>query len=152
MDKYGVSPVVAEVILIVMVVVLSAAILFGAMNVIPKDQQTPVITFTAIERDGNSINLYLSDSTPDSKFIDFKMIVISPEGTEMEAVFNGSLEYNLNETLTLFIIDLGGEGFLSNGDYFTLVSDGNITAGEWNFYLIFIPTGDVTASGSKIVM
>jgi len=41
---------------------------------------------------------------------------------------------------------------LSNGDYFTLVSEGNFTTGEWKFYLIFLPTGDLTASGSKVVV
>jgi len=78
-----------------MAVVLSAAILFGAMSMTPSDQQTPVAAFTAIERDGNAIRLYLSDSTPDSEFFNFKLIVISPDGAELEAVLNGSTVYIL---------------------------------------------------------
>jgi hypothetical protein len=111
------------------------------------------MAFTQAKKDSSGIRLTLSDSIPDTEFIQFKLVAFRPDSLdEFFATFDGSSSYQLNETLTLYLVDLAGDGYVGNGDYLTIASSSEFDCGIWTFYMIFLSNGAATASISLTVV
>ena len=148
----AIAPLVGEVILIAICVVISAVILMTAGAIAPDSSPEPQMAFTQAKMDGSGIKLTLSDSIPDTEFFQFKFLAFPPGSLDDLAVtFDGSSVYQLNETLTLHLFDLAGDGHVSNGDYMTITSSSGFDTGTWTFHMVFLSSGAATASISLTV-
>jgi len=151
-QRSGVSPLVGEVILVAICVVMSGVILAAAGAIAPDNTPAPQMAFSKAENVDGHAKLVFSGTVPGTEFIQFKLVVYSPDSlTPMEATFNGVTSYTLNDTLTLHLIDLGNDGEVSIGDYLVIDSSGAMEGGEWDFYMIYLSDGSVTASASVLI-
>lgn len=152
MKRAAVAPIVAEVILVAICVILSVVVLFALGAIAPSSSVTPRVAIIDADNDANEMKLTLSECSPISKFISFKLVVTPPDSSgNIEAKFDGSSTFFLNETLTLSVLDLGGDGYISRGDNLILTSSAACESGTWNFFLIFLESGGVAASTSLLV-
>jgi len=148
----GVTPLVGEVILVAICVVLSGAILFTAAAMFPDSSPAPQMAFNKAEKDGSDVKLVLTGAIPETRFIQFKLVVIPPESTSsLEATFTEATTYQLNGTMTMNLVDLGGDGYVSNGDYLTIESSVTMESGHWGFYMIYLADSSATASASVVM-
>jgi FlaG/FlaF family flagellin (archaellin) len=148
----GISPLVSEVILVAICVVMSGVILVAAGGISPDSGPAPHMAFSKAECNDGQVKLVLSQTVPGTEFIQFKLVVYPPESlTPMEATFTDASSYQLNGTMTMNLVDLGQDGEISNGDYLTIQSSGSMEPGEWDFYMIYLSDGSVTASISAMV-
>lgn len=151
LDSKGVSPVVAEILLIAIVIVLSAVVFFMAFDFAPNGQQSITMSFTGSEMVDGELHLYMSDVSPDVQFDECSIVISSPDPSapvyEVSLTNQQSYDVLPNETLSISIVDLGGDGRISAGDYFSLQNEsGSLYQGDWGFNLIYDDTGDAIAS------
>jgi hypothetical protein len=150
--RAAVAPIVAEVILVAICVILSVVVLLASGAIAPSSSATPRVAIIDTDNDANEMRFTLSECSPISKFISFKLVLTPPGSAgNLEATFDGSYTFFLNETLTLSILDLGGDGYVSRGDYLVLTSSTAYESGTWNFFLIFLESGGVVTSTSLVV-
>ena len=148
----GVSPLVGEVILVAICVVLSGAILFTAVAMFPDSSPAPQMAFSKAEKDGSDVKLILTGTIPETRFIQFKLVVFPPESmSSLEATFTEATTYQLNGTMTMNLVDLGNDGYVNNGDYLTIESSAAMESGYWDFYMIYLGDGSATASASVLM-
>jgi FlaG/FlaF family flagellin (archaellin) len=151
-SKSGVSPLVAEVILVAICVLMSGVILIAAGSIAPDSTPAPQMAFSKIEKEPDQIKLEFAGTIPGTEFIQFKLVVFSPGSMDsMEAIFTGATSYHLNETITLYLIDLGGDGDISSGDCLYMQSSCPLECGGWNIHMVYLSDGSVTTSASVVI-
>ncbi|NYT12555.1 MAG: hypothetical protein GKC03_08430 [Methanomassiliicoccales archaeon] len=68
------------------------------------------------------------------------------------ATFDGPSSYQLNETLTLHLLDIAGDGHVSNGGYLTIAGSSEFDKGIWTFHMILLSNGAAAVSICLIVI
>ncbi len=110
------------------------------------------MAFSKAEKDGSDVKLVLTGAIPETRFTQFKLAVLPPESTSsLEATFTEATMYQLNGTMTMNLVDLGDDGYVSNGDYLTIESSATMESGHWDFYIIYLADGSATASASVVI-
>ena len=116
-------------------------VLFAAMALTPQEPKAPVVSFTNVDQSHEEVRIYLSGSIPETQFYNCGLVLSDPTD-RLEAGFSEQDGYQLNGTIGLEVHDIGDDGNIGQGDYFTLTG---LDQGTWTVNLIFQPSGDLVA-------
>jgi archaeal type IV pilus assembly protein PilA len=139
-NEVAVSPVIATILMVAITVVLAAVLYVMVMGMTDPTVKGP----TGVLGDPNvSVNatagydvvISITSLTPDTVItnLDYKV------GTGTTADVSTIANYSASSCV---FTDVGGEGSVSSGDYFTIRGQ-SLTAAGVTFYLVFEPTGAV---------
>lgn len=154
-DRNAGDPVIAHLLMVVMTILLSAVLYVVVMSFGGFVAHQPIGTFIGATKETQGFErLTFSSFSPEVKF-EQCMVLIDPPGDAPDAgapelwtiTENLTTPYIYNDTITLTIMDLGGEGKVSQGDY--IIIDWNpevMPAGEWMVRLMVSYTGGPLAT------
>lgn len=150
-DRRGADPIVATLLIVAITIVLAAVLYVVVMAYGEIISNKPIGSFTGVTRmDTNSEKLTLSSFTPIIRF-DQCLLRIDPPGDDPDG---GGAEqwdmrggigdpYEYNDTITVSAVDVGGEGRMSQGDYFRIVWDpDHVPSGQWTVTVIQASSGN----------
>ena len=151
-DAEGVSPVIATILMVAITVVLAAVLYVMVLGFGTGGTSTPSVQFTSwaatsspdgykgvlttptSEVSWTDVTIILQTGSSSESWTTITQASLTGTGVQTQAVGQGStLTFYLNVT------DLGGNGYVNNGDYFTL--EGSFTAAtEYIVTLMHEPT------------
>jgi len=162
-DSEAVSPVIATILMVAITVVLAAVLYVMVLGFGGTSQTTPAATYSKqTMTNGQRINI-VSITKTDVGWDDIKVQVSDgtnfaewePLTTDLDGGSAVSMNYTTDALGTLsvccWLYDVGGNGFVSGSDYFTLFTYGGATAfsgsGSYSAVLIYVPTGEKIGTG-----
>jgi len=133
-NRSAVSPVIATILMVAITVVLAAVLYVMVMGFGGGTPQAPAATMT----NDSANDRVIVNINPATSFSNMKF---SYDGTVL-SVANGASITGANTSLTLTFVDVGGDGKVTSGDYFTITGT---KAAAGTLALLWV-SGDTTQS------
>lgn len=143
-DSKAVSPVIATILMVAITVVLAAVLYVMVMGFGGGETQTPIGSFTAVEKVGSGqYKVIFGAITPTTNFDECKISVNgTADDVNLQTVIDSSGSLTVGGvTIYYNVTDLGGDGKISVGDYITFSNLATASGVEYTVNLIFIETG-----------
>lgn len=153
-DRNAGDPVIAQLLMVVMTILLSAVLYVVVMSFGGFIAHQPIGTFIGATKETQGFEiLTFSSFSPEVKFEDCK-IFIDPPGDEAHAgapkvwdlAGNYTTPYIYNSSVTLTIKDLAQDGKTSQGDNTAIVWNDVVPAGHWTVKLVYALSETVLAT------
>ncbi len=162
-DSEAVSPVIATILMVAITVVLAAVLYVMVLGFGGTSQTTPAATYskqtitagqrinivsiTKTDVGWDDIKVQLTDGT---NFAEWEPVTADLDGGSATSA-NYSTDALGTITVACWVFDVGGNGYVSGSDYFTLFTYGGATAfsssGSYSAVLIYVPTGEKIGTG-----
>ena len=143
-DSEAVSPVIATILMVAITVVLAAVLYVMVMGFGGPSSQTPTGAFTSATKvSPTQEKIMFGVISPETKFIDCKLVVALPAGTSYtwDMATGGLTGHTVVEGTIANATDLGLDGKISTGDYITITQAANLASGDWTVTLLYTSTG-----------
>jgi flagellin-like protein len=132
-NRSGVSPVIATILMVAITVVLAAVLYVMVMGFGGSSPQAPAATMTKSGSDKVIVNINPATDNADMKFSFGAAGVVMTDAGETA---NG---------LTVTFVDLGGDGKVTSGDYFSITGTKTSATTTTTLSLLWV-SGDTTQS------
>lgn len=150
-DSEAVSPVIATILMVAITVVLAAVLYVMVLGFGTGGSNTPQTSLSATSVT-NGKRLELAAITQQVQWGDVRLVIedgtntatVSPVTTDLDGGTTVRAYYNttLGSAMTFYIVDLLGDGFLSQGDYAVMTFASGLTSGTtYTVTLVYEPTG-----------